>query len=198
MINLRKQFVFCFILVLSLCLPVQAADQPSEWNIEQLMQLLSKTQSARASFVETKSISMLDAPVESSGELFYKAPDHFEKRTLKPKPESMVLEGNTLVLERGKKKRSLQLQNYPEIAAFIESIRGTLAGDRQALERTYQLDLQGSRQQWELLLKPIDSKMQKIVEHIRISGVENVLRTIEITQADGDSSLMTIEQIEAQ
>lgn len=162
------------------------------------MQLLSKTQSARASFVETKSISMLDAPVRSSGELFYKAPDHFEKRTLNPKPESMVLEGNTLVLERGKKKRSLQLQNYPEIAAFIESIRGTLAGDRKALERTYQLDLQGSVQQWELLLKPIDSKMQKMVEHIRISGAENELHTIEITQADGDSSLMTIEQIEAQ
>ncbi|HZV63272.1 MAG TPA: LolA-related protein [Methylophilaceae bacterium] len=198
MINLRKQFVFCFILVLSLYLPVQAAHQPSEWNIEQLMQLLSKTQSARASFVETKSISMLDAPVRSSGELFYKAPDHFEKRTLNPKPESMVLEGNTLVLERGKKKRSLQLQNYPEIAAFIESIRGTLAGDRKALERTYQLDLQGSVQQWELLLKPIDSKMQKMVEHIRISGAENELHTIEITQADGDSSLMTIEQIEAQ
>jgi outer membrane lipoprotein-sorting protein len=198
MINFRKQFGFCLILVLSLCLPVQAANQPSEWSIEQLMQLLSKTQSARASFVETKSIAMLDGPVESSGELFYKAPDHFEKRTLKPKPESMVLDGNTLVLERGKKKRSLQLQNYPEIAAFIESIRGTLAGDRQALERTYQLDLQGSMQQWELLLKPIDSKMQKMVEHIRISGVANVLRTIEITQADGDSSLMTIEQIEAQ
>ena len=196
MINFRERL--CLMLALSLWfLPLQAAAQSAEWNIEQLMQLLSKTQSARANFVETKSIAMLDAPVESSGELFYKAPDYFEKRTLQPKPESMVLNGNTLILERGKKKRSLQLQNYPEIAAFTESIRGTLAGDRKALERTYHLTLQGKVQQWELLLTPIDSKLQKVVEHIRISGAEDVLHTIEITQADGDSSLMTIEPIKA-
>lgn len=194
MINFRKQFCFWLMLVVSLCLPAQAADQ-KEWNIEQLMQLLSKTRSAHANFVETKSIAMLDAPVESSGELFYKAPDYFEKRTLKPKPESMVLDGNTLIMERGKKKRSLQLQNYPEIAAFTESIRGTLAGDRQALERTYQLKLEGSMQQWELLLTPIDSKMQKVLKDIRISGAADELLTIEISQADGDSSLMTIEQL---
>ena len=199
MINLRKQFSFCLIFALSFfILPAQAGDQKAKWNIEQLMQLLSETRSARANFVETKSIAMLDAPVESSGELFYKAPDYFEKRTLKPKPESMVLDGNTLTMERGKKKRSLQLQNYPEIAAFTESIRGTLAGDRKALERVYQLTLQGSMQQWELLLTPIDSKMQKVVEHIRISGAQDQLHTIEISQADGDSSLMTIEKIEAQ
>ena len=162
------------------------------------MQQLSKTRSARANFVETKSIAMLDAPVESSGELFYKAPDYFEKRTLKPKPESMVLDGNTLIMERGKKKRSLQLQSYPEIAAFTESIRGTLAGDRQTLESTYQLRLEGSMEQWELLLTPIDSSMQKVLKDIRISGTGNELQTIEISQADGDSSLMTIEQIAVQ
>jgi len=198
MINFRKQFSFCLILVLSLCMPAQAADHKAEWNIEQLMQQLSKTRSARANFVETKSIAMLDAPVESSGELFYMAPDYFEKRTLKPKPESMVLDGNTLIMERGKKKRSLQLQNYPEIAAFTESIRGTLAGDRQTLESTYQLRLEGSMEQWELLLTPIDSSMQKVLKDIRISGTGNELQTIEISQADGDSSLMTIEQIAVQ
>lgn len=199
MINLRKHISACLILALSLCvLSTQAAEQKAEWNIEKLMQLLAKTQTARANFTESKSIAMLDAPVESSGELFYKAPDYFEKRTLKPKPESMVLDGNTVMMERGTKKRSLQLQNYPEIAAFTESIRGTLAGDRQALERAYELTMQGNRQDWELVLTPIDSKMKTIVEHIRISGAEDVLRTIEISQADGDSSLMTIEQIDAQ
>ena len=197
MINFRKFINLCLMASLSLCLlPAQAAD--AEWNIEQLMQLLSQTRSAQATFVETKSIAMLDAPVESSGELLYKAPDYFEKRTLEPKPESMVLDGNTLIMERGKKKRSLQLQSYPEVAAFIESIRGTLAGDRKALENAYELTLQGSQQDWELLLTPTDSKMKKMVERIRISGVEDELRTIEISQADGDSSLMTIQQIAAE
>jgi hypothetical protein len=86
-----------------------------------------------ARFVEKKSIAILDKPVESSGELFYTAPDYLEKRTIKPKPESMILDRDTLLIERGRQKHALQLQDYPELAAFIDSIRGTLAGDRKAL-----------------------------------------------------------------
>jgi outer membrane lipoprotein-sorting protein len=176
-----------------LALPTRAA----EWNIDQLMQSLAQTRSGHASFVETKSIAMLDKPVESSGELFYKAPDYFEKRTLKPKPESMILNGSTLIVERGQKKRTLQLQSYPEVAAFIDSIRGTLAGDRKALERAYQLSLEGDAKNWKLLLTPIDNKMKKVVEHISISGVDNEVRMIVINQADGDSSIMTIQALDA-
>lgn len=175
-------------------LPLQAG----ELDIDQLMRLLAQTRSGHASFVEIKSIAILDKPVESSGELFYKAPDYFEKRTLKPKPESMVLNGGTLIIERGQKKHTLHLQDYPEVAAFIDSIRGTLAGDRKALERTYQLGLEGSIQSWKLLLTPIDGKMKKVVEQINISGVNDEVRTIEINQADGDSSLMSIEKLDVQ
>jgi len=173
----------------------QAAEVENGWNIEQLMQTLAKNRNGHAHFVEKKSIAILDQPVESSGELFYSAPDHLEKRTLKPKLETMILDGGTLTLERGKQKHRLQLQDYPEIAAFIDSIRGTLAGDSKALQQTYQLSLQGEAQDWTLLLLPIDAKMKKIVQSIRITGANGDLRTIQIAQADGDSSVMTIEKI---
>src|SRR5660398_102116 len=61
-----------------------AISHAADWDIDQLMHDLAQTRSGRASFVEKKSIAMLDKPVESSGELFYWAPDHLEKRTLKP------------------------------------------------------------------------------------------------------------------
>ena len=111
----------------------------AEWDIDQLMRGLAQIRSDHSSFVEEKFIAMLDKPVESSGELFYTAPDHLEKRTIKPKPESMILDHGTLVIERGRQKHGLQLQDYPELAAFIDTIRGTLAGDRKALERNYRL-----------------------------------------------------------
>jgi len=184
----------CLLAGLLAMTPLQAGEA-SELTIDQLMQMLAQTKMAQATFVETKTIAMLDAPVESSGELLYKAPDYFEKRTLKPKPESMMLDGNTLTLERSGKKRSLRLQSYPEISAFIDSIRGTLAGDRTALERAYTLSLQGSADDWKLLLTPTDAKMRKMVNEINISGANAELRTIAISQADGDSSLMTIQNI---
>ena len=169
----------------------------AEWDLEQLMRSLSQTRSGRASFVEKKSIAMLDKPVESSGELFFTAPDRLEKRTFKPRPESMIVNGDELLIERGRHKYQLQLQGYPELAAFLNSIRGTLAGDRKALERSYRLSLDGNAERWNLLLLPLDEKMLKVIKRILISGVRDQVRSIEITQADGDSSLMTIEKLAA-
>ena len=167
----------------------------AEWNIDRLMHGLAQTRSDHASFTEKKYIAMLEEPVESSGELFYTAPDHLEKRTLKPKPELMVLDHDSLVIERGHKNYHLQLQDYPELAAFIDSIRGTLAGDRMALERNYRLSLEGTADSWTLQLLPVDEKMQAVVKRIRIAGVGYAVRSIEITQTDDDSSIMLIEKL---
>jgi outer membrane lipoprotein-sorting protein len=164
------------------------------WDLQQLMDSLAQHKSGRATFVETKRIAMLDKPVESSGELVFVAPDRLEKRTLKPKPESMIVDGDALTLERSNQKRRMQLQAYPEVAAFIDSIRGTLAGDRKALERSYRLSLDGSADGWTLLLVPIDEKMKAVVQSIRIAGVRDQVNSIAITQADGDSSLMVVNE----
>lgn len=170
----------------------------AEWNLGQLMHSLAQNKSGKATFVEKKYIALLDKPMESSGELLYVAPDHLEKRTLKPKPESMVLEQGTLTVEQGRKRYSVALQDYPEVAAFVESIRGTLAGDRKSLERVYRLDLEGSAERWQLTLLPAEARMAGVVSRIRISGVRSDVHTIEIVQADGDRSVMNIDKVVSQ
>ena len=186
--------IFFFSRLLAVML-LPAISQAADWNLDQLMQSLAQTRVAQARFIEKKSIALLDKPVESSGELFYSAPDRLEKRTLKPKPEFMVLDQGTLVIERGRKKHRLQLHDYPELAVFIESIRGTLAGDRKALERNYRLALEGTAEHWTLQLWPLDEKMLAVVKRIRITGIRDAMRSFEIFQTDGDSSLMLIEKL---
>lgn len=165
------------------------------WDVDQLMRGLAKIRSDHAIFTETKYIAMLDKPVESSGELFYSAPGHMEIRTLKPSPETMILDRDTLVIERDRRKRMLQLQDYPELAAFINGIRGTLSGDRKALERHFRLVLEGSMERWTLQLLPVDEKTGAIITQIRVSGVRDAVRSIEIIRADGDRSLMRIKRL---
>jgi hypothetical protein len=106
-----------------------------------------------------------------------------------------VVSGNELLVERGRQKHRVQLQNYPELAAFIDSIRGTLAGDLKALERNYQLSLDGTSERWTLQLLPLDEKMRAVVQRIRIAGSADEVRSVEISQADGDHSLMTIQKL---
>ena len=181
-------------LAAGLALALSVAPAFAAWDLQQLMDSLAQNKSGRATFVETKRLAVLNRPIESSGELLYTAPDKLEKRTFKPKPESMTIDGEALSVERGNQKYQVQLQAYPEMAAFIEGIRGTLAGDRKALERNYRLSLGGSAASWVLELLPQNEKMKTVVQRIRISGAGNQVDSIEITQADGDSSLMVIEK----
>lgn len=167
-------------------------------SIGQLMSNLAQHPQAAASFTEKKFIAILDEPVESSGELLFVAPARLEKRTLKPKSESMLLDGDTLTLQRGSRKRTLQLRDYPEVSGMIESIRATLAGDRLALERVYQLALSGNTERWTLVLTPRDAGVNAIVAQIEISGMKNEVKRVEIFQADGDRSVMQIQKTEAQ
>lgn len=180
-----------------LLLALSGSPALAAWDVTQLMQGLAKNKSGRASFVEKKYIALLDAPVESSGELLYTAPDRLEKRTLKPRPESLLIEGGSLTVERGKRRMVLRLQDYPELVAFTESIRGTLAGDMVALRRVYNLDLEGSEERWTLTLRPMETKMLEVVQRIRIGGSHAEVRTIEIEQTDKDRSVMVIDKLAA-
>jgi len=192
--------------LLLLILVIPALSHAEQWDIEQLMVELAQVRSSHAYFVEKKSIAILTVPVESSGELIYTAPDHLEKRTDKPKIESMILDKDTLNIElssqlnspignqTSSKNYQLQLHDYPEIAVFIDSIRGTLAGDLVSLQKNYQLSLFGNADNWTLSLKPTNQKMLAIVKCIEISGAHNAINRIETNQTDGDNSVMLIEQ----
>lgn len=188
----QPRFQWCALLWLALL--ASPAVQAASPSIDRLMAGLAENPQGAATFTEKKFISILDQPIESSGELLFIAPTRLEKRTLKPKPESMVLDGGTLTIERGRRKHVLQLTDYPEVAGMIESIRATLAGDRKALERVYQLALDGGDERWTLVLTPLDPKVGAVIALIRMEGARNEVRSVEILQADGDRSLMTIEK----
>ena len=161
-------------------------------DLDRVMGALAERKQGHVSFTERKFIAMLDTPVVSSGELLYSAPDRLEKKTLKPKPEYLVLEGGVVSAQRGKRHYTLDLKQYPQVLPFIESIRATLAGDRAALERIFKVDFSGNFEHWNLELAPLDAKLAKTVSIIHIEGTKDFIHTVEIREADGDRSLMTI------
>jgi hypothetical protein len=175
-----------------LALFVAGATAAADSDFDRLMSALAQRKHGQVTFVEKKFIALLDRPVESSGELLYDAPDRLEKRTLKPKPESLVLAGGTVSAQRGRHHYVLDLKQYPQVVPFIESIRATLAGDRAALERVFKVDFSGSLQQWRLALVPLDPQLGKSVKEIHIEGERDVIHSVEILEADGDRSVLTI------
>lgn len=190
--NVKRPDFLTALLVFATFAPVARAD---DWQVQQLMHLLAQNKSGKATFVEQKFIGILDLPVKSTGELAFVAPDRLEKRTLTPKPETLILDGDTLTIDRpGKERMTVSLAEHPEVAAFIESIRGTLAGNLSALQSYYALKLTGSAGKWQLVLTPKQTRLSSIFEHIVINGVNADIKTIELDQRDGDHSEMVITQ----
>jgi len=189
----RRLLALVVLLPLLAALPAAAAG----FDIDTLLQSLAKTRAARATFTEKKYLALLGRPLESSGQLRHVPPGPPEKPPVEPKPETLLVDGDTVVIERGRQRHTLQLQEFPELAGFIDSIRGTLAGDRRALERSFRLKLDGSSERWTLTLTPTAQKLLTTVHLIEIAGVRDNVRSIQIVQTDGDRALMTIERIAA-
>jgi Outer membrane lipoprotein carrier protein LolA-like len=161
-------------------------------DLDQIMGMLAMRQHGRVEFIEQQFLAVLSHPIESSGELRYDAPDRLEKRTLKPRVETLILTGEELSVERAHSRRVMDLHAYPQVLPFVESIRATLAGDRKALERLFRLDFAGSVSRWTLTLVPLESKVKQSVSQVRIDGAGDQLLKVEIRQPDGDRSLMTL------
>jgi len=160
--------------------------------LDQLMAVLKQRQHGHVPFTEHHVTSLLDRPIESSGELFYDAPARLEKRTTKPRSERLVLENGQLNFERRNKTYHVALADYPKAAPYIDSIRATLAGDRPALEQVFHLAFSESGADWVLALTPLDAHLAAELVAIRIDGSSAEIRTVSVQWVNGDRSVMTL------
>jgi Outer membrane lipoprotein carrier protein LolA-like len=171
---------------------LKESERDSSSAFTTLMRSLAQRKHGHVGFVEQHFLGVLDRPVESSGELLYDAPDRLEKRTLRPKPETLILEHGVITVHRGHHTYVLNQSDYPQIVPLIDSIRATLAGDGAALESVFQVTFDGDLDHWTLLLVPSERTGAKTIKQIRIEGTQDSIHSVEIQQADGDRSVLTI------
>ena len=172
--------------------PAEGPGSDAGAQLDQLMSLMSQRRHGEADFSEQKYLSMLKQPLESSGLLIYDAPDHLEQRTTLPRPQSVVLDHGIVTMHIGQRERVLRLADYPQLAPLIDSIRATLAGDRAALERVFQLDFSGTLERWQLRLEPRDAQLATTLKRIDMQGQRDAVHEVQVWQSDGDRSVMSI------
>jgi len=167
---------------------------PAAWafDLGELMQQLARQKSGEANFVEQRFVRGVDGPLASAGTLSFTAPDKLARRTQSPRPESMVVEGNTLTLSRGGRTRTLTLDSMPELQGMVDALRGTLTGDSQLLQRNFRSKLGGTLASWTLDLQPVDDRLAAQVKSVRLSGRQGQVLGVEMEFVGGDRSVMTI------
>lgn len=183
-------------LLAALALPVHAQ---APFDLAQLMQTLAQVKAGEATFTETRTVAMLERALQSSGRLSFEAPDSFVRETLKPRREKIAVVGNSVTMSLGSgsgtRSRTVPLDSVPEAAVIVEAIRGTLTGNRDAIERNFTPTVTGTPQRWMLELKPREPRLRELVIAVRLVGERALVREVTVAMADGDKSVMTIEPI---
>ena len=163
-------------------------------ELDALMGLLAAVPAAKNNFTETKHSALLSVPLVLKGTLAYQRPDRLEKNVLSPYDERTVIAAGTVTVENRtlKKTSTFSLGSSAAVAALVESMRATLAGDRASLERHYKLKLEGQPEAWLLELAPRDRRVAGLVKQIQIAGARERIQRIGVEEASGDRSIMLI------
>jgi|GEM_PF-415390 predicted LPLAT superfamily acyltransferase len=167
---------------------------PPDPLLPALMAQLASVPQRRANFHEIRHFAALTTALASDGWLAYARPAFLQKMTTSPQPENFEVEDNQLTLdEPNQAERVISLASAPEIAALVDAVRGPLSGDLQALQRHYSVRAEGSLADWKLTLSPTEPAVRAVLRDAVITGTFSDLRSVAITQDNGDDDLMTIE-----
>ena len=162
------------------------------FDLPELMGLLGNQKHGEANFVEQRYVRGFDGPLAASGTLSFTAPDQLVRKTLSPRPETMSVDGNALVLSRSGRTRTMTLDSIPELLGLVEAMRATLAGNAPVLERYFRTKVTGTVNEWAIDLAPIDERLASQINYLRLTGRAGEVLGVEMEFRGGDRSVMTI------
>jgi Outer membrane lipoprotein carrier protein LolA-like len=97
------------------------------------------------------------------------------------------------VVEReGERPRRFSLRRAPELRGLLGGFAALLGGDRAALERAFEAQLEGSGTDWRLTLVPRDAALRRQLASLVVDGRDAAPRCFLSTESDGDRSLMRV------
>jgi hypothetical protein len=156
-------------------------------SVEHLQRLLQDAPHADVRFTEMRESRWLAAPIESSGTMRSNAM-MLEKRVERPRPETWrILSDRMQVTAPGSDGvKEVMLDRAPAAAALADALRRVMAGDLEALNKDFQLELSGDEREWTLQLTPRDPDVARQLKQISLQGAGRRLAVIVIQESQGD------------
>jgi len=151
-----------------------------------------------AHFREEKHIALLAAPLINEGTLYFAPPGRLVRHTERPARSTLLVEGDRITVGEGGEVRSLELARSPALRVFVEGFVHLLSGDREGLERDFELSFEpGDGERWRLVLRPRAVEVQRMVQRLEARGTGVILDSLEIDEASSDRTVTTFFEVNA-
>ena len=174
-----------------LCLCVPAGAEPADDDRARLHAIATSVlgrERVRASFVEERTLSLLQEPLVVRGRFAFDAPDRFRWETLAPTASRLAVEGDEARLSRGGAERRVDLTSLTSAARWLALSRRLAAGELDAIEEAFSVVATGDPADWQLLLTPRDGDAHGDLRSVELRGGAGALREMSLRFAGGDHS----------
>jgi outer membrane lipoprotein-sorting protein len=165
-------------------------------SIEDLMQRLARSGGVQARFHEVRYVSLLTAPLESEGILYFATPDLLARHTTRPGRSSVVVRGSQVALRDETGYQALPVGASELAPALIDHLVGLLRGDLETLRARHTLRFELHDRGWELRLEPRSRVVRSVIDSIRMEGRGNELLEMEVVETSGDRTVTSFSEVQ--
>lgn len=158
-------------------------------TLPELQQRFSQQPVLRAEFEQQRSISGMEKPLKSSGELLISQQKGLWWAQQKPFPLTLLLDDKRMVQTlAGQPPQVVTADNNPQMFQFNHLLTALFHADSQALEQNFALQFTNlGHSRWRLVLTPKTTPLDKLFKRITLNG-EQFLDTIDIDDMQSDAT----------
>ena len=183
-------------ILLSLNLVSIAVAQPTpNADLDVMLRHFAQLPGLSAKFEEEKRIALLAVPLRSEGEIHFSPPGRLLRRVTSPTASVALIANGRITLSSAGQRQEIDLESNPIVAGFVDSFRHVLAGDRAALERTYQVGFERDNEQWTLTLRPRTAALQRFLREMKLEGRGTVIEKMTMREVSGDTTLTRFHDV---
>jgi len=171
------------------CLLLFAAAGAGGPDLDSLLKSLAREPPQKIAFVETHASPLLDQDLVVSGVLEYRGKGQLSRVVTEPYRERTDIDGSDVRIQReGLPERRFSLRRSAELGGLLAAFSSLLAGDRTALESSFETTVEFQPSSWQLDLVPRQAGRRDRVGRIRVRGVGDAPACIAVVLQDGSTS----------
>ena len=172
------------------------ANDSAPTELTALMELFAESGGVRAHFQESRHLSILTDPVETTGTLYFAPPDRLARHATRPGRSSVVVEAGRVSLADETGHQVFDINTSEVARALIGNQMAVFRGDLESLKAQYSISFDSDGENWTLDLEPRSRAVRSIVERIRFTGRGRELSAMETRESNGDRTIMKFSEIE--
>ena len=167
-----------------------AAEPVRPHDLSSMLAAMRSTTGVVAEFTETKELSLLSAPLESAGTIYFVPPRRFARTVTSPSRSRLVVDGDKVRMEDASGTKALDLSSTPIARQIVDSFIVLFNGDEARLKELYEAEYRaGAGDEWHLKLTPKSMPLDRMIARFEMTGRGARIDRMEAVEPDGDKTV---------